>query len=196
MEQDIEDRIEPEIEIGPEPREYPPPSGYNRPSLQPSFKKWGFGLIILVVLGLLLLGSWLVLPSGIFFNKNQTETPEQKTLKAEVQKLRSESDLLKNDIRSIKDGQKTLQEQTKNLLDQLKGLKDQQTLLEKKIETREGKRPLSKAIVYKVKKGDTLRSIAQEFQVRPEDIRRWNRLPGKSLPTPGQKITVHSPTAP
>jgi LysM repeat protein len=100
------------------------------------------------------------------------------------------------DFQSLKEGQKTIQEQTQKYLDQLKGLKDQQALLEKKMEAQEGNRPKAKAIVYKIKKGDTLRSVAKKFQVSPEDIRRWNRLPGKKLPAPGQKITLHSPSDP
>jgi LysM repeat protein len=191
MEPHHEDRREPEVEIDSEPSEYSPPLGYQRPSPQSSSKKWVLGIVLLIVLVLLSISLWMVLPSGIFLINKQTETPEQKALKAEVQKLRSEADPLKNEVQSLRDGQKAIQDQLKDLLGQLKNIKDQQTLLEKKTEASNGKKPAEKPIVYKVKKGDSLRSVAQKFQVRTEDIRRWNRISGKGLPAPGQKITIH-----
>ncbi len=45
-------------------------------------------------------------------------------------------------------------------------------------------------ISYRVRKGDSLARIAQRFNVRVADLRRWNRLPSKYL-QPGQKIKLY-----
>jgi LysM repeat protein len=194
MESKIENRIEPEVEIGHEPGEYGSPSGFQRPKpSQPvSFKKWSIGLIALAVIGLLSLGIWTAWPTGSFFNKPSTESPELRALKLEIEKLRAETGILKKDLESLREGQKNAQNQVGNLQEQVKALKEHQALLEKKGEPPVTKKQASQAIVYKVKKGDTLKSIALKFDVQPEDIRRWNHLPAKGQPKPGQKITIHS----
>ncbi|MCF6281284.1 MAG: LysM peptidoglycan-binding domain-containing protein [Candidatus Polarisedimenticolaceae bacterium] len=46
------------------------------------------------------------------------------------------------------------------------------------------------SISYRVRKGDSLARIAQRFNVRVADLRRWNRLPSKYL-QPGQKIKLY-----
>jgi len=43
---------------------------------------------------------------------------------------------------------------------------------------------------YTVRRGDSLARIAQRFNVRVSDLRRWNSLPGKYL-QPGQKLKLH-----
>jgi len=45
-------------------------------------------------------------------------------------------------------------------------------------------------ISYRVRKGDSLARIAQRFNVRIADLRRWNRLPSKYL-QPGQRIKLY-----
>lgn len=45
------------------------------------------------------------------------------------------------------------------------------------------------AISYRVRKGDSLARIAQRFNVRIADLRRWNRLPSKYL-QPGQRLKL------
>lgn len=48
----------------------------------------------------------------------------------------------------------------------------------------------SNAISYRVRKGDSLARIAQRFNVRIADLRRWNKLPEKYL-QPGQKLKLY-----
>ncbi len=43
---------------------------------------------------------------------------------------------------------------------------------------------------YRVRKGDSLAKIAQRFNVKIADLKRWNSLPGKYL-QPGQKIKLY-----
>lgn len=184
MEKHHEDRIEPEVEVGHEPEQLSSSSrhpGVTRPT---SLKKLGLVPIILVGLVILALGLWIFLPPGILSNKQQEGSTEVKALKEEVQKLRSEISPLKNDLQALQTEQKALQER-------LAALKDDLTGLAKKTEAQGDKKASPKAIVYKIQKGDTLRSIAKKFKVRPEDIRHWNRLPSKRIPSPGKTITVY-----
>ena len=43
---------------------------------------------------------------------------------------------------------------------------------------------------YRVQAGDTLYSLARRFEVKVEDLKRWNHLKGNTL-QPGQKLVVH-----
>ena len=45
--------------------------------------------------------------------------------------------------------------------------------------------------VYKVKRGDTLGQIAENFRTRASKIRRWNNMKyGSHLIRPGQKLVI------
>ena len=45
---------------------------------------------------------------------------------------------------------------------------------------------------YKVRKGDTVLSVADDLEVAPEQLRKWNHLRGNSLP-PGRVLIVYRP---
>lgn len=47
---------------------------------------------------------------------------------------------------------------------------------------------------YKVRKGDTVLSVADDFGVPVERLRKWNRLKGNSL-TAGRTLTIYKPVA-
>jgi len=51
-----------------------------------------------------------------------------------------------------------------------------------------------KATRYKVGRGDTVRSVADDFGVPPENLRKWNRLKGNALRV-GRVLTIHRPLA-
>lgn len=187
MEKHNEDRLEPEVEVEHESEYLSGPSSQMGATRHSPQKKWGVVPIGLVGLVILALGLWIFLPPGFFSDKKQEESLEFITLKDEVLKLRSEISPLKNAIQSLQAEQKGLQEQ-------LTGLKDKLTVLEKKTETQGGRKASPKATLYKIQKGDTVGSIAKKFQVRPEDIRRWNHLPSKGLPKPGKTITIYPHT--
>jgi membrane-bound lytic murein transglycosylase D len=46
---------------------------------------------------------------------------------------------------------------------------------------------------YKVRKGDTIASIANDFSVPPEKIRRWNHLTGNTV-RPGRVLHIYKPS--
>jgi len=48
---------------------------------------------------------------------------------------------------------------------------------------------------YKVRKGDTLYSIADDFDVPVEKLRKWNHLRGSKV-TAGRTLTIYKPVAP
>ena len=48
---------------------------------------------------------------------------------------------------------------------------------------------------YKVRKGDTVLSVADDFSVPPDKLRRWNRLKGNQLRR-GRLLTIYKPLAP
>ena len=43
---------------------------------------------------------------------------------------------------------------------------------------------------YTVRRGDTLHSIAQRFDVEPNDLFRWNKLSSKKHLRPGDKVSL------
>jgi len=47
---------------------------------------------------------------------------------------------------------------------------------------------------YKVRKGDTVLTVADDFGVPAEKIRKWNRLKGNTL-TPGRTLSIYKPVA-
>ncbi len=192
MVDDLEERKEPKVEVAHEPDECSSSSGYQGRTHPASSKKWLFIPIILVGLVVLALGLWMVLPPGFIPTQKQSESPEFKALKEEVQKLKGESSPLKNEIQSLQEGQKGLEGQVKALQEQATAIKEQLTVLAKKPETHGVKKAAPKATTYKIKKGDTFNSIAQKFHVQPDDIRHWNRLSSKNKPQPGQTITIYS----
>jgi membrane-bound lytic murein transglycosylase D len=55
--------------------------------------------------------------------------------------------------------------------------------------------PKANQIVYRVKSGDTLGEIAEQFRVRASSIRSWNNLRGSRIIV-GQKLTIYSNAAP
>jgi LysM repeat protein len=195
MEEQREDRKEPVVEVSHIPEGPSTSSRYQRRSTRSfSFKKWLLAPILLLGIAGLAFGLWTVMQFGEFPSKKQTETPELTALKGEVQKLKLESDSLKNEIQSLKNSQKAFEEKTKAFQGQVTALKGQLTDRTKKKDVLGDKKPRSKPVVYKIKKGDTLNSIAKKFRVGTDDLRRWNRLALKSSPNPGQIITIYSPT--
>ena len=64
------------------------------------------------------------------------------------------------------------------------------------VSAKESKSTQRKAITekkksYTVRRGDTLYSIAQRFDVALDDLRRWNKLSSKARLHPGDKVTIH-----
>jgi membrane-bound lytic murein transglycosylase D len=47
---------------------------------------------------------------------------------------------------------------------------------------------------YKVRKGDTAVSVADDFEVPVEKLRKWNHLRGSTL-TPGRTLVIYKPTS-
>lgn len=186
MEKIGEDRVEPKVEVGFDPGGSACSSGYQKVSPPSALKKWTLAIILPLVMAGLTFGLWMTFQSGSSSVEIQTQSLslEIKSLKETVEQQKSEIDLYKKEIQSMQAGLKSLQEQVGTLKEQLAGLA-------KKKETPKEKNASSKEIIYTVQKGDTLPSIARKFKVKVDELRRWNRLPSKKNPNPGQKITLH-----
>ncbi len=194
MDQHNENRKEPVVEVNHEPEEFSFPSGYQRARRSFPVTKWLLISILLLVAIGLAFGLWTIFHSGAFSGKKQPLPPELTALRTEVQTLKSEIDPLKNEIQFLKDEQKGFQDRTKVLQEQITFLKGQLNGLTVKSNSQGNKKPASKVIVYKVRKGDTLKTIAKRFRVKQYDLSRWNRLPPKGKLKPGQTMTIYTPT--
>ena len=51
-----------------------------------------------------------------------------------------------------------------------------------------------KATHYKVRKGDTVASVADDFEVPVDKLRKWNHLRASSALTPGRTLVIYKPT--
>ena len=52
----------------------------------------------------------------------------------------------------------------------------------------------TESIVYRVRSGDTLGEIAETYNVRTNDLRRWNNIQGSGIRT-GQRLTIYAQNA-
>ena len=52
-----------------------------------------------------------------------------------------------------------------------------------------------KATHYKVRKGDTVASVADDFEVPVDKVRKWNHLRASSELTPGRTLVIYKPTS-
>ena len=191
MEHSDKERMEPIVDVAHEPEEHPPLSGYQRTQQSSSLKKWGLGLILFVMLGSLAFGVWMIFPTSRLQNKNQTSPQVSKIETGEIPEAKQEIITLKNEIQPLREGQKAIQEQIKELQEQVKSIKDKITALEKKNEPKVEKKAPAKAVWVRVKRNETLDSIAKKFNVSPDDIRKWNKIPSKKSLKPGQKLILH-----
>ncbi len=52
-------------------------------------------------------------------------------------------------------------------------------------------KPAPRKIIYKVRKGDTLFTIAQRYKVSMRQLRKWNKLGPRSVLKVGQKLVIY-----
>jgi len=178
----VEERPEPRIEVVPEePKSGPDPM---KPAGTQPKKRWiwlGGGLSLVL---LLVAAYWAFWQRGPAVKEKTPELAQLQGLQGQVQKLERDWNQLRKEM-------DFLQGEQKGLSDQMKALKDQVAAFHAKTERPPEKKEAPKAISYKVKKGDTLQTIAKRFQVQPEDIRKWNRLGTKGELRPGKMLTLY-----
>ncbi len=191
MKEDLENRKEPAVVVNPITEENFSPLRFQGRRRSFSLIKWVLVPILFILTIGLGFGLWMILPHGMGLGKKQPEVNELSVLKGEVQKLKSEIDPLKKEIQLIKEELAASRERTKLLQGQNSALKDQLSGSASKKDLKGSKKPESKKIIYKVRKGDTVGSIANKFRVRPDELRHWNHLPSRVKLNPGQTITIY-----
>jgi LysM repeat protein len=180
-----EDRPEPRIEVIPPLEEKMRGPGSMIPSPQPSPKRsllkiWGPALAIaLIGLGF---GLWSFVKTRPAIGKTEVFS-EIKEFRDGIQKLTAEGTAVIKEIETIKAELAAAQEQ-------IKGLKEQVVVLARKPEKTPERKTLPKSISYRVKRGDSLATIAKRFRVRPEDLRQWNQIPPRTEVKPGRILVL------
>jgi LysM repeat protein len=189
-----EDRNEPKVEIYGDQEARPNPIVFQRPGPSGALKKIGIGVLVVLGLAGLGFGLWSGLGGKRPAAEREPSAAEIASLKSEIQHLKSEVQTLRNDLLTLKDGQKTQPEQVKGLQEpsiQQKAPAPEQASQKDSLKVT---KPASKTLIYKVKSGDSLYSVAKKFRVSPNDLLRWNRLPRNSKLKVGQTLFLHPPT--
>jgi LysM repeat protein len=182
---EVDERPEPRIEVAPEePKTDTEGSKSNGPF---PGKKWfwiGGGLSV-VLLGIA--AYWALWQREPGMKGPPPEAAQFQALEGKVQKLEQDWTQFRKELEALREEQRGLSEQ-------VKAQKNQWAAVLAKAEKPPEKKEAPKAIAYKVKKGDTLQAVAKRFQVRPEDIRKWNRLGPKGDLSPGKTVTLYPPS--
>jgi LysM repeat protein len=182
----VNERAEPKIEVFPEE----PPGGtgaVNSAGDRPR-KGWRWAAGLGIFLALLLTAIWAAWQQGAAVKGKAADATQFQNLQGQVQRLEQEWNRFGKEMDALRGEQKVLS-------DQIRVLKDHLAAIQAKTEKPPEKKETPRAISYKVKKGDTLQSIARRFQVRPEDIRKWNRLGSRGEVTPGKTVTLYPPAS-
>ncbi len=186
-------RNEPQVEIHPSIEGVSPKTAPAEQKPPGRLKKQGLNLLALTAA----LGAAV---AAAFFWIKGFPTAERPGDPSPLSRLQEEMRLLRAEVESLQKELQTLKQEWKYTAAQLKAPPLSQTPAvaaqgsKPAVHTlTPGKGAASKPVVYKVRKGDTLSSVARKFRVSPEDLRRWNRLPPqKTLPV-GQLLTVYTP---
>jgi|GEM_PF-3118045 LysM repeat protein len=180
-----EERNEPRVEIGP-PDESPLPISNKGRRSSGGWKKIGLGLLVLLGGGGLVFGVW----SGLT-NRNPSSggtvlPAEVLSLKQDLARLDQEVAVLKKEIQALKETGKDMNESVRGLKEQREPSPPAPTLSKPSAKAHISSKPL----VYRVRKGDTLASVARKFKTTPKELRRWNHLGADESPPPGRLIIV------
>jgi hypothetical protein len=203
-----EDRVEPRVEVDPDLEEFEKPRGPDwaarpLPEKKP-ITRWVLGPLLVAALAALGYAFWLIWGLKPLPMAKPSVPPEIAALRGEVQKLNTDLGGLAKGLEDLKAEQRITAEKLAGLQGQLANLARKMEsvptkMIEsppaKKIEKAQGKKPVHKTFVYKIRSGDTLPSVAKKFGVDPEDIRRWNNLSPKAGLEVGQLLTIYSGAA-
>jgi len=193
----LETRSEPRVEVDADLEEFeerrgPDWSARPVPEKKP-ITRWVLGPILIAALAAVGYAFWLIWGMKPVTPAKPSVPSEIVALKGEVQKLTADLSGLRKELGNVQAEQKTTAEKLAGLQGQWANLsKKLESVPAKKAEKAQEKKPVRKTLVYKIRPGDTLPSVAKKFGVDPEDIRRWNNLSPKSALPVGQLLTIYS----
>jgi LysM repeat protein len=196
----LENRPEPRVEVDADLEEFeerrtPDWSSRPVPGKKP-ITRWVLGPILVATLAALGYAFWLVWGIKPLSPAKPSVPSEIVALKGEVQKLAADLSGLRKEFRDLQAEQKTTGEKLAGLQGQWAHLsKKMESVSAKKAEKAQEKKPARKTLVYKIRLGDTVPSVAKKFGVEAEDIRRWNNLPTRTGLQVGQLLTIYSGVA-
>jgi LysM repeat protein len=125
----------------------------------------------LILLGLLYIGYF------IFFQESGgTATKLEKKLKTIEVSTQEQNEKLDKTIKELQNQQAQLDSRMKTLENANRDLLAKIGRIEKRPVEEKKPSPKKEKIQYKVKKGETLQTIAKRFKVSSEDLARWNKL--------------------
>jgi LysM repeat protein len=125
----------------------------------------------LILLGLLYIGYF------IFFQEGTgTNSKLEKKIKTMEAGMLEQSEKIGKDVKAVQNNQVQMESRLKALENANRDLLAKIGRVEKRPPEERKAPPVKEKIQYKVKKGETLRTIAKKFKVTPEDLARWNKL--------------------
>ncbi|MEW6186330.1 MAG: LysM peptidoglycan-binding domain-containing protein [Thermodesulfobacteriota bacterium] len=188
-----EDRNEPKVEVYGDQETRPIPPVFQRPGPSWPLKKIGIGVLVVLGLAGTGYGLWSGLGRGRPVAEQVPNSTEIAILKSEILQLRIEVQTIQKDLQTLKEGQKTLPDQVKGLQEPINRPKEPLLIPAAQKDSPRVAKPAPKTLTYKIKRGDSLSSVAKKFRVTSNDLLRWNRLPRNSKLKTGQILILHPP---
>ncbi len=140
----------------------------------------------LIVLGLLYIGYF------IFFQESSgTYSKLEKKIKTMEAISLEQAEKIDKTVKTAQNTQSQLESRLKALENANRDLLAKVGKFEKRPPEEKKPSPVKEKIHYKVKKGETLRSIARKFRVSPDDLRRWNKMDKNKLVRTGEILTIY-----
>jgi LysM repeat protein len=157
------------------------------PEIKQRFKLSNLEILFggLILLGLLYIGYFIFLQDG-----SGAASKLEKKLKAVEKSTLEQTEKFDKQVKEAQGNQaqmevrlKALENANRDLLAKI-GSMEKRSGEEKKVSSGKEK------IQYKVKKGETLRSIAKKFKVTTEDLARWNKLDKNKAVRKGETLVI------
>lgn len=181
-----EERNEPRVEIDGEMEVPSPPTPNSKTESSLKGKKIGLVLLLAIGVGGLIFGFWSASKGRIPIKDGEGLHSEISTLKKELARLDQEMNLLKNDLNILKEKAKVVNEPVRGLKEQEMGSSSTPPRPSSPLTVRTPSKPL----IYRVRRGDTVDSVAKRFKTTSKELKRWNHLKANEPLIPGRNLIV------
>lgn len=140
---------------------------------------------ILILLGLIYIGYFI-----LFQDSSGTASKLQKKITVMETSSLEQAEKFDRRLKTIQENQVQLESRLKSLETLSQDLLAKVGKMEKRLTVESKPSPSKEKIQYKVKKGETLQSIAKKFKVSPDDLTRWNKLDKNRPIRPGDTLAI------